>query len=115
MRSNRLRRWLRRRGIYTGRLRRVAYVATQAELPDVPRASEMAVVGTTEAPKWLLIDCPCGYGHTILLPLSRRMQPHWSLEISGAGRPSVHPSIDRNRDEGVRCHFWIRDGEVQWA
>lgn len=93
----------------------MTYYEERHDLPEVPRANEIAVAGTREFPKWLLIDCPCGHGHTILLPLSTRMQPHWSLRIDEGGRPSVRPSVDRNRYEGVRCHFWIRDGRVHWT
>lgn len=115
MRRTWLRRWLRRRGIFIGRLHRVTYYDEQRDLPEVPRAGEVAVVGSQQFPKWLLIDCPCGHGHTILLPLSKRMDPHWSLRIDPAGSPSIHPSVDRNRFEGVRCHFWIREGKVHWT
>ncbi|WP_407922361.1 DUF6527 family protein [Agromyces humi] len=115
MRKNRFRRWLRRHGIFTGRLTRVKYYAEHSELPDVPRANELAIAGTPDRPKWALLDCPCGRGHTILMPLSGTASPRWTVSEVGAGRPSLHPSIDRNRDGGVRCHFWIHHGRVVWV
>lgn len=115
MSQNRVRRWLRRRKIYIGRIARVRYFAERHDLPDVPRANELAVAGSKSFPKWVILDCPCGAGHTILLPLSRSIIPHWTLSTGASGAPSISPSVDRNRDRGVRCHFWLRDGEVHWA
>jgi len=115
MSQNRVRRWLRRRGIFTGQITRVRYFAERHDLPDVPKASELAVAGSKEFPKWLLMDCPCGYGHTLLLPLSRSLNPHWSLNVDESGVPSISPSVDRNRDQDTRCHFWLRDGKIHWA
>lgn len=115
MSQNQLRRWLRRRRIFTGRIARVRYYAERHDLPDVPKANELAIAGSQEYPKWLLLDCPCGHGHTILLPLSRSLNPHWTLRVDGDLRPSISPSVDRNRDRGTRCHFWLRDGKVQWV
>lgn len=114
MTTNVVRRWLRRHGIYTGRLTRIRYYAEHSELPQVPKANEIAIAGAPERPKWALIDCPCGRGHTILMPLSRTASPHWTIR-EGIRGPSIHPSIDRNRDVGIRCHYWIRDGVVVWV
>ncbi len=58
MSANRFRRWLRRRTIYTGSLTRVTMYGERDELPDVPRATELAIAGTHETPKWALLDCP---------------------------------------------------------
>lgn len=115
MSQNRLRRWLRRRGLFTGRITHVRYYAERHDLPDVPKANELAIAGSEEYPKWLILDCPFGHGHTILLPLSRSLKPHWTLRIESADRPSISLSVDRNRDQGTRCHFWLRDGKVQWV
>jgi hypothetical protein len=114
MPKNVLRRWLRRHGIYTGRVTRVRYYREHSDLPEVPRANELAIAGTPDFPKWALLDCPCGKGHTILMPLSSTANPRWGVTTRG-DRPTIYPSIDRNRDACVRCHFWIRDGAVVWA
>lgn len=115
MRRNRFRRWLRRHGVFTGRVDRVSYFSERHDLPDLPRANEIAIAGTRDNPKWALIDCPCGRGHTVLLPLSTSKYPHWELSFDRLMNPSFSPSIDRDRDQGIRCHFWIIKGEVRWA
>lgn len=114
MNRSRVRRWLRRRGIYTGRITKVRYYEQRHDLPDIPKANELAIAGTKESPKWLLLDCPCGHGHTVLLPLSKSHSPHWKLELDDSRLPSVFPSIDRNRFEGVRCHYWLKEGQIDW-
>lgn len=115
MRKNTFRRWLRRRRLYTGRLTRVRYYPERHDLPDVPRANELAVAGNPQSPKWLLLDCPCGNGHTILLPLATSRTPRWSVLTRVNAKPSISPSIDRNRHEGTRCHFWVREGKIRWV
>lgn len=115
MNKNRFRRWLRRRGIYTGRFTRVAYYAEHSDLPEIPKANELAIAGSATNPKWALLDCPCGRGHTILLSLSKSEKPHWSVSTDAKRQPSIYPSIDRNRYEGVRCHYWLKDGRIRWV
>jgi Family of unknown function (DUF6527) len=112
MRRNRIRRWLRRHGIYTGRVGHLRFYPERNDLPELPRPNELAVAGTAEHPKWALLDCPCGYGHTILLPLSGPHAPLWSLSVSN-GLPSISPSIDRQ--DSRRCHYFLRDGKILWA
>lgn len=115
MSSNILRRWLRRQGIYTGKITRTAFYAEHSDLPEIPKANELAIAGSPTNPKWAALDCPCGKGHTILLPLSRSEDPHWSVSKNVKHQPSLYPSIDRNRYEGVRCHFWLKDGRIHWV
>ncbi len=113
MSTSRLRRWLRRTKIYTGSITRVTIYAERDDLPEVPKAGELAVAGNLERLKWALLDCPCGHGHTILLPLQKTANPHWSLSVDDSGRPTLSPSVDRVAER--RCHFWLRDGRVQWV
>ncbi|MEZ2370960.1 DUF6527 family protein [Arthrobacter sp. RCC_34] len=115
MSHNVIRRWLRRHHIFTGRVDRVIYYPERHDLPEIPRANELAVAGSPDFPKWLLIDCPCGKGHTVLVPLSKRANPAWRISIDDRHGPSVFPSIDRNRHEGERCHYWIKNGQIHWA
>lgn len=107
-----LRRWARRHHIYTGRINRVRYYPERHDLPEVPPANTLAVAGTRERPKWILMDCPCGHGHTNLLPAGRSPGSTWLLSAASAG-PSLSPSIDRRAE--TRCHYWLRDGRVEWA
>lgn len=113
MSANCLRRWLRRTKIYTGSIATVTIYNERDDLPDVPGAGELAVAGSLDRPKWALLDCPCGRGHTILLPLQKSANPRWALTVDPQGRPTLSPSVDRI-SEG-RCHFWLRDGRIQWV
>lgn len=107
-------RYLRRHGLYTGRLNRVAYYSERDDLPEIPRPDEISVAGSLSAPKWAVIDCPCGYGHTILLPLQATVRPHWRIELDAKARVSLAPSIDRD-DRVRRCHFWIKESRIEWV
>lgn len=112
MRGNRIRRLLRRLDLYTGSISKVHFYGERNELPDLPKVNEIAVAGTATKPKWALFDCPCGHGHTILLPLSEGVNPHWQLTNDRRG-PSIYPSVDRQGDR--RCHYWIKSGKIQWV
>jgi hypothetical protein len=113
MSPNGLRRWLRRADLYTGPITHVKTYGERDDLPDIPKAGEMALAGTLDKPKWALLDCPCGRGHTILLPLQPAANPRWSLSVGKSGRPTLSPSVDRVAER--RCHFWLQDGRVRWV
>lgn len=96
------------------RIDRTAFYASHAELPaSLPRHQLAVIGGTPERPKWAVFECPCGVGHRIAVPLSSRRQPTWRVVLDGGGRPSLSPSIDSN--DGRRCHFWVRNGRIEWA
>jgi hypothetical protein len=98
----------------TSPIERVSYFTEADELPECPRIDELAVAGTRAHPKWALLDCPCGKGHTILLGLDSQRTPRWTLSINKSRRPTLYPSVDRISD-GRRCHFWLRNGEIEWV
>jgi len=105
--------WWRRRRRGHPRVDEVCFYASQAELPeDLPR-HQLAVVGTPESPKWLILECPCGNGHQLRVNLSHGRAPWWELDLDGA--PSVRPSIDLREEPLRRCHFWIASGRVTWS
>ncbi|WP_417480245.1 DUF6527 family protein [Maricaulis maris] len=54
--------------------------------------------------------CECGCGLEVVTPLSRT---DWKLIYDGE-TVSLHPSIG-NWSFPCRSHYWIRDGQVQWA
>ncbi|MCR9118429.1 MAG: DUF6527 family protein, partial [bacterium] len=54
--------------------------------------------------------CECGCGLEVVTPLSRT---DWKLVYDGE-TVSLHPSIG-NWSFPCRSHYWIRDGQVQWA
>jgi hypothetical protein len=62
---------------------------------------------------WSLFRCPCTCGEVISLPLQSSHRPHWQLERSASGRPTLNPSVWRNK--GCKSHFWIKDGFVLWC
>lgn len=64
-------------------------------------------------PRWALFKCPCGCGAIVTLSLQRVHSPCWTLEEYQSGRPSLHPSIWRDR--GCFSHFWVKDGRILWC
>lgn len=63
--------------------------------------------------KWAFLECPCGCGETIELPLSSRAKPSWRITSGPEGTPSLHPSIWRTG--GCKSHFWLTDGQVRFV
>lgn len=90
----------------------VRYYPGHADLPERVPTDTLAVVGTREAPKWLVLQCPCRRGHQLTLSLSRQHRPNWRLR-QDAGGPSLTPSIDV--ESSHHCHFWLRNGRVYWV
>jgi Family of unknown function (DUF6527) len=81
------------------------------EVPsDLPRRG-VVLVGSMNLPKWLVFDCPCRRGHRVMLNLDVHRRPTWKMVNQ---RPlTTSPSID---DYAIdRCHFFIRNGKIQWA
>lgn len=64
-------------------------------------------------PRWALFQCPCRCGNVVTLSLQPVHRPHWRLTHSHAERPTLHPSVWR--DKGCLSHFWLRDGRVSWC
>lgn len=105
--------WWRRRRLSAPRVDQVETYRSQSELPQSLPRRQLALVGTLQSPKWLVLECPCGEGHRLHVNLSAARQPCWRLIAAETG-PSVFPSIDFDAIER-RCHFWIRDGRVRWS
>jgi hypothetical protein len=63
--------------------------------------------------KTACFHCPGGCGLKIMLALSPKRLPHWQVRIDWLGRPSVEPSVRQLND--CECHFWIRNGRVEWC
>lgn len=64
-------------------------------------------------PYWSLFRCPCGCGEVVSLPMRLPHNPRWHIELSQDGRPTLHPSVWRNK--GCMSHFWLKDGRVYWC
>lgn len=63
--------------------------------------------------RWLLLLCPCGCSDVITLSVQRGHIPRWSISVTAANLPTLHPSIWR--DQGCFSHFWVKGGEVFWC
>ena len=108
-RFSRLRRWFRRD---QPKYRRIIRVDS---LPDVPALAddEIALVVDGAAPKWVVLNCPCGCQEQIRASLMRSHYPHWELQIEGDESVTLHPSLWRA--SGCGSHFFLRRGKVQWC
>jgi hypothetical protein len=96
------------------RIDRIAFYPAHSELPDSLPRNQLALVGGSERrAKWAMFECPCGTGHRIAVPLSSRREPTWRVAFNDRGRPSLYPSIDS--DDTRRCHFWLRNGRIEWT
>jgi hypothetical protein len=103
--------WRRRRRT-SPRIDELTFHEGHATMPEqIPRHT-LAIVGTLERPKWAVFECPCGRGHQLALNLSPRAFPFWTVTQYEHG-PSLSPSVDSHRP--ARCHFWLRDGRVNWV
>jgi Family of unknown function (DUF6527) len=82
------------------------------EIPGrIPRRRAV-LVGTTSAPRWLALDCPCGRGHRLMINLDDTRHPSWRVVRH---KPlTLRPSIDALH-QGVRCHFVVTDGKIKWV
>jgi Family of unknown function (DUF6527) len=90
----------------------VALVAKPSRVPDeLPRNGVVLTGASLKNPAWILFDCPCGRGHRAMLNLSPKERPVW--KASGLRRLTLNPSVD---DLSIdRCHYWVRDGRIDWA
>jgi hypothetical protein len=76
-------------------------------------AGRLYCILSANKPKWSLFQCPCGCRSVITLSLQSAHNPHWSLTRSNSGRPTLYPSVWR--DKGCLSHFWLKDGRVFWC
>jgi hypothetical protein len=91
---------------------KVIKVPSRADLPDILHPQRLYLLGGA-TPKWAVLDCPCGRGHTIELNLANPARTRWKVTTNNAGEPSVHPSIDYQAEP--QCHYWLRNGRIHWV
>lgn len=94
---------------------RYAIVCTALAADLIPQRlprKGLAVVDDGRGPSWIAFDCPCRRRHRLLISLSEHIRPCWRLSVEPG--PSLFPSVDVV-EGGRRCHFWLRDGTIQWA
>jgi len=80
---------------------------------DAIPSGKLIVVGGKDYQKWAYFKCPCGCGETIMLSLSKKTQPSWTVSIDSRRRPTVNPSV--RQIAGCFSHFWVRKGQVEWC
>ncbi|MFD0309125.1 DUF6527 family protein [Streptomyces sp. NPDC127119] len=62
--------------------------------------------------KWLIFDCPCRERHRVMINLDSGNRPAWTvLTLSPL---TLAPSVDEVRGT-TRCHYFIRNGRIQWT
>lgn len=91
----------------------VVCIAPAADL--IPRRlprKGITVVDDGPGPSWIAFDCPCRRRHRLIISVNEHIRPCWRLSVEP--RLSLFPSVDVV-DGGRRCHFWLRDGTIQWA
>ena len=91
----------------------VAEIVPSNPSPNSIPAGSLIVVGGKDYQKWAYFKCPCGCGETIMLSLSKRTRPSWTVSIDSRGRPTVNPSV--RQVAGCFSHFWVQAGQVVWC
>ena len=90
----------------------VGVVEAADEIPDRLPRNGAVLVGLPHLPKWVAFDCPCRWGHRIMLNTDRQRQPVWTTTT--AKKLTLAPSVDyQGRDR--RCHYVIRNGRAKWV
>jgi hypothetical protein len=92
------------------RFPRVRVVPELDDVPACPHPRHIYLIGTQDRPKWVAFDCSCGHGHRIEINVGSRSP--WSVAIGPDG-VTLGPSVDRN--DGRRCHFWLRRSRACWC
>lgn len=106
-------RWRRTRWSNAPRINHVEYVDNRNGLPTSLDRHMLYLLGTPERPKWAVLHCPCGTGHTIELSLLDG-QPGHQWHVVRTSPATLSPSIDVH-EPSRRCHYWLRDGRVRWV
>ncbi len=90
---------------------KIVVATTRDQVPAVLHPRRIYQIGIPG--KWAVMDCPCGHGHLLELNLAQPRRVQWTLGADSVGRPSLFPSVDYRGT--ARCHFWLRNGQVQWV
>ena len=86
----------------------------EADTPPQKLPWRNLVLAREDSEDWAVaFRCPCGCGNRIELMLIEEAIPNWKLHIDPEGKPTLHPSIWRQK--GCKSHFWLRNGKVTWV
>ena len=95
-------------------IRCIAKVESADEIPaELPKNGAVVVVSGSYQ-KWVAFDCPCSARHRIMLNLDRTRHPSWTVHQLTNGNLSIAPSVNYY-DGDRRCHYFIRDGQINWV
>lgn len=84
------------------------------DLPDRLRTHTLYVVGEPACAQFAAMACPRGRCATVLtMNLLPDDHPQWRIAVDHKGVPTLAPSIWRTVDCG--CHFFLRDGHLDWC
>lgn len=92
--------------------RRLQQIVGDALPPTLPWR-DLVVLNDAEEPWSVAMNCPCGCGQRVELPVLPEVRPRWTLTVDQRNRPTLHPSVAMR--DGCRSHFWIRRGQVIWC
>ena len=81
------------------------------EVPQHLGPRTAIVVINNGKPSWVAFDCPRHRHERLLVNLASHPRPHWTL--APGPRLTLTPSVDAVHN-GQHCHFWIRNGKVEW-
>lgn len=81
--------------------------------PEQLQPGKLIVIRDGDFEKAACFRCPGGCGEKIVLNLSQRRSPRWTVAWNWRLEPTVSPSV-RQLNE-CQCHFWIKDGMIDWC
>jgi Family of unknown function (DUF6527) len=94
------------------RLGPAATVASASEAGTRIKPGAVVLVGRPDAPKWVVVGCPCRCGEALWVNLMSAQGPHWTLNRGSGGAITIAPSLDVTT---CGSHFWIRRGRFVWV
>jgi len=98
---------------YRHRFSATVFVDSRQILPDQLLDDHIYVVGPRDAPKWVVMTCPCRQGHRLDVCLMPTVSPHWRLKLSRRQQVTLSPSVWVS--EVCTSHFWVYANRVEWV
>jgi Family of unknown function (DUF6527) len=108
--------WMRQLLVWMRRIRQPDFVVKRVAVHPAPeeiKLGVMVIVGDRHLQKWACFQCPGMCGEVIKISLNSKQRPCWKVNTDRLNRPTVAPSVRQLNT--CSCHFWIREGNVQWC